>query len=300
MKVHVDGDVVVYRAGFAAEHNIYHVHWVEDGLEKVQSFDGKKAFAKWLDANPGKNHWVENETQVEPEQACLYNVHSILKSIANDLQVDKENDLIVYLSGPTNYRTGVATIKPYKGNRDPTKKPVHAPAIKELMRNRYNAITTDGIEADDAMATAHYAMWQQDEMSSVIATIDKDLDTVPGLHHNFAREKPEERSYYVTPEEARIKFWKQMITGDTIDNIPGIPGAGPSKADKALGGWDGVDEREAYEIVRGLYVQSYKDKADEALLEMGRLLWIQRKPDDWWNPPSGVSEPSPEQETGRY
>lgn len=275
----------MYRAGFAAEHNIYHVHWVEDGLEKVQSFDGTQAFTKWLNANPDKTHWVENETHIENEQASLYNTHSILKSIAEELQVDKENDLIVYLSGPTNYRLGVATIKPYKGNRDPNKKPVHAPAIKELLRNRYGAITTDGIEADDAMAIAHCAM---PDMESVIATIDKDLDTVPGLHYNFAKEKKEERSYYVTPEEARIKFWKQMITGDTIDNIPGVPRAGPAKADKVLSEWDGVDESIAYSLVRPLYVQSYGEKADEALLEMGRLLWIRRKPDEWWTPPTST------------
>jgi hypothetical protein len=34
-----------------------------------------------------------------------------------------------------------------------------------------------------------------------------------------------------------------------------------------------------------LYVQAYDDKADDAIVEMGRLLYIRQRPDEWWNPP---------------
>jgi hypothetical protein len=287
MKVQVDGDVLCYRAGFAAEHNLYHVHWMEDGVERSTSFDGAKGYKTWQAANPGLAHWVDNETHVEPVEASIFNIHSILKSIAEELQVNKDADLIVYLSGPTNYRNGIATIKPYKGNRDPTKKPVHAAAIKELLRNRYGAITTDGIEADDAMAIAHCASAYNE---SIIATIDKDLNTIPGLHYNFVTKE----SYNVDEREAKLNFWRQMITGDTVDNIPGVPGAGPAKAKKWLGAYEELGsctlellDLRCYEVVQPLYVQGYGDKADEVLLEMGRLLWIRRKPDEWWTPPTG-------------
>jgi hypothetical protein len=290
MIVHVDGDVIVYRAGYAAEHNFYHVHYMEDGKEHIQTFDGakgKEAFLKSRDFGAA-GYWVENETKVENEEAALYNTRSIIRDIADSLKVDLETEVKVYLSGPTNYRLGIATIKPYKGNRDPTKKPVHAAAIKELIRNRYDTKVSDGQEADDDMAQAHVHLWTFDPESTVIATIDKDLDTVPGLHYNFVTKE----SYVVTPREAKVNFWKQMITGDTVDNIPGIPKAGPAKAAKLLDGFlteevpFGELELCMYKVVREEYRKSYKDKADEALLEMGRLLFIRHDGIDWWGPPN--------------
>jgi DNA polymerase-1 len=282
MIVHVDGDVIGYRAGYAAEHTLYHVHFRgEDGKQHTRTFDGAteyKAFLAEQNFEP-LDFWVENEIHVEPEELALYNVRSIINAICDAMQVT-EDEIIVYLSGPDNYRNGVATTLPYKGNRDPTRKPVHAPAIKQLMRSRYKAKVSDGQEADDDMAIAHMALWTSDPMSSCIATIDKDLDTVPGLHYNFATKV----GRYIEPLEARRFFWQQMISGDTVDNIPGVPGYGKIKAEKLMADWKG-DEWDAYQRVRALYVQAYDDKADDAIVEMGRLLYIRQRPDEWWNPP---------------
>lgn len=292
MIVHVDGDVIVYRAGFACEKTLYHVHYLGGGKERIRTFDGAKEYKSFIDETDfgPAGHWVETELRVEPEEAALYNVRSILRSIADDLQVDLDEEVKVYLSGPENYRIGVATLKPYKGNRDPTKKPVHAPAIKELLRNRYNCKVSDGQEADDDMAQAHFQLWTLDPDSTCIATIDKDLDTIPGMHYNFAKKE----KYIVTPREAKLNFWKQMLTGDTVDNIPGIPGVGHSKAKKLLGDLYVQDDRPlsevekaAYDIVLAEYQKAYGEKADEALLEMGRLLFIRHDGIDWWTPPGG-------------
>jgi len=105
---------------------------------------------------------------------------------------------------------------------------------------------------------------------------------IPGMHYNFR----DENMYYVDPLLADRNFWKQMLTGDTVDNIPGCPGIGPSKAEKALGT---LSPFEMYPVVRAYYVLSYGDEADEKLLEQGRLLWIRRKKDEFWNPPTTTS-----------
>lgn len=287
MKVHVDCDVVAYRAGYAAEHTWYYLHFLENGKEYVREFDGAKAYKDFVleKGLPPSSFWVENKVKVEAEEAALYNVRSILKDIASALAVDLETDILCYISGPDNYRNGVATLKPYKGNRDPTRKPVHAPAIKELLRNRYSAKVSDGQEADDDIASAHYAMWEADPLSSVIATIDKDLDMVPGLHYDFVAKE----SYDVSPEAGRYAFWSQMLTGDTVDNIPGVPKIGRIVAARILDKVGSYDDLALYEAVREEYVKAYGDKADEALLEMGRLLWIRHKGVDWWTPPSKES-----------
>lgn len=281
MMVHVDGDVIRYRAGYAAEHTIYHVSIKgPDGKQERHTFDGAKEyqfFLKEKELGP-LDFMLETEVVVEDESAAVYNARSIISSIASDLQVDEENELTVYLSGPSNYRLQIAKTKPYKGNRDPARKPVHVGAITDFIHRRYNVRVSDGQEADDDMGIAHYSMWGVDPTSTVIATIDKDLNTVPGLHYNFVSR----RSYNVTPAEAVKFFWTQMVSGDTVDNVPGVPGYGAAKAEKYLAEFDGTDEAALREHVRALYVQSYGDSAEEVMKEMGQLLYIRKRPDEWW------------------
>lgn len=287
MIVHVDGDVVVYRAGFAAEHTLYHVHYYEDGKQQTKTFDGAKEYEAFLatkDWSP-VDYWVESEIMVEPEEAAVYNVRSILRSICDDMQIDPETELRVYLSGGTNFRDGVATIKPYKGNRDKSRKPVHAPALKDYVRRTYNTIVSDGQEADDDMGIAHYTLWENDPEGTVISTIDKDLNMIPGLHYNFVTKE----AYNVTPAEGLYNFYKQCLTGDTTDNIPGVGGLGPVKAAKVLEGLEQADGRVLYDKVSGVYRNTFGDGADARLLEVGRLLWIRRRPDEWWSPPGDSS-----------
>lgn len=275
MIVHLDGDVLVYRAGFAAEHTHWKVEWGEYSRE----FESRSLLNAFLEEEGiGKLECViTSRVEAEPVGHALFNARSLVRSVEEKMQAD---ELILYLSGPTNYRTGIATIKPYKGNRDPDHKPVHAAAIKAMYRREYNVKTSDGQEADDDMAIAHYALWLRDPNSTVIATIDKDLDMVPGLHYNFVKGE----TYVIEPLEGLRIFYAQMLKGDTVDNIPGVPGIGPAKASKALA--ECKTEWEMYQATRTLYVQGYGDKADEALLENGRLLWMRRHENEWWNTPT--------------
>jgi len=272
--VHLDGDVLVYRAGFAAEHTIWRLEWGEYSRE----FESRALLNAFLEEEGiGKLECViTSRVEAEPEAHALFNARSMVRTVEEKLEAD---DLILYLSGPTNYRTTIATIKPYKGNRDPDHKPVHAAAIKAMYRREFNVKTSDGQEADDDIAIAHYAAWLRNPYDSVISTIDKDLDMLPGLHYNFVKGE----TYYIEPLEGLRNFYAQMIKGDTVDNIPGVSGMGPAKAEKVLA--DCKDEWSMYQAVRALYVQGYGETADAALLENGRLLWMRRQENEWWNPP---------------
>jgi hypothetical protein len=285
MIVHVDGDVVCYRAGFAAEHTFYRVHFYEDGVQKTQEFKGAKEYKHFLSQQDWSpvDYWVETEVRVEDEGAAIYNVRSIIASICADLQVDPETELRVYLTGATNFRNDIAKTLPYKGNRDARKKPVHAAALKDYIRRSYNTTTSVDQEADDDMSIAHFDMWCDDERSSCIATTDKDLDMVPGMHYNFVTKEAE----YITPEESIWFFYRQLLTGDTVDNIPGIHGFGNKVAEKLLPAKGTVGEAELYPVVREQYAKAFGDEADAKLVEFGRLLWMRRKPGELWLPPGG-------------
>jgi hypothetical protein len=277
--IRLDGDVIVYSAGFACEHTFWRILTGGEWRE----FDTRKemlAFAESLGLSPGQ-YVVENRREVEPLPNALYNVRSIVNSTAETCQADPKEDVIVYLSGPTNFRNGIAKIKPYKGNRDKAHKPVHAPEIKAMIQREYTTRISEDEEADDQMAYEHYASWLRDPYSSVIATVDKDLDMIPGLHYNFRKKE----AYEITPEQGIWNFYRQTLTGDTTDNIPGVDGIGPVKSAQILPPV-GASEAELHACVVEEYRKAFGDTvAEERLLEVGRLLWIRRTPGSWWNFP---------------
>lgn len=285
MIVHFDGDLIVYRAGFAAEKMHYYLVqkdevYDDDVAKHFQYKKDMEAYVEELGLEEG-TYTIEKGREVEPLKNALYNVRSLVDKTLEDLEANKA-DLRMYLSGPTNFRNGVATIKVYKGNRDPDHRPIHGPKIKEYIEDRYKAIYSVDEEADDLVGYSHYAMYLEDPFSSVIVSVDKDLDMIPGLHYNFVKQE----SYYVTDEQADKIFLRQLLTGDSTDNIPGVPGIGPAKAAKAIASSD-----DPWDEIVALYVQGYGDEWYDALVENGRLLWIRREADEWWNPPAHVRRP---------
>jgi 5'-3' exonuclease len=70
----------------------------------------------------------------------------------------------------------------------------------------------------------------------------------------------------------------QVLTGDRVDNIPGLKGIGVKKAEKILA--DCVTEKQLFEATLDAY------KGDlEYLTEQAKLLWIRRKENQMWQPP---------------
>lgn len=280
MRIHFDGDLLIYRAGFAAEKMRYKVFSPDgDYLETYDSAKEADAYIRQFEENEQFGVYREGVRDVEPVANALHNAKSILRTTCQQLQSD---DLIVYLSGPTNFRDGVATLKPYKGNRDPDHKPVHGPAIKEFLHKNYDVVVSEDEEADDVVAYSHYRMWQEDELSTILCSTDKDLNMVPGLHYNFVKEE----RYYVTPEEGLRWFYTQLLMGDSTDNIPGIPRVGKVKAERALEDVPDDDGGLAmYAKVLSFYEDAYRDDPMAALMENAHLLWMRREPNEWWSPP---------------
>ena len=275
MHVHLDADLLVYRCGFAAEKQQWIVCDPAGDLEATYTTQRE---AKRTAEDLGPMYYVDKGERIaEPVENALHNVRLMVDQIMLDLGVT-EDEITLYLSGSTNYREGVATLKPYKGNRDESHKPVHGPAIREYMKKHYTVNVSEDEEADDVVGYSHYAMWLRDPDSTIIATVDKDIDMIPGLHYNFIKEE----SYNMTPEASDRFFWKQLLMGDSTDNIPGIPGCGPAKAEKLL---DGCELDCMYDVVREAYVKAYPDDPIAALIENARLLWIRRHPNEWWQPP---------------
>lgn len=120
---------------------------------------------------------------------------------------------------------------------------------------------------------------------SCIVTLDKDLLMVPGLHYSWHIEggTPTKRwvrpavKQLISPIEGLRWFYTQLLTGDPSDNIKGCPGVGKVGAKNMLANLE--TEEEMFNAVRDAYA------CDEAMLMNGRVLWIQRRPQQLWEFP---------------
>ena len=177
-----------------------------------------------------------------------------------------------FLTGSGNYRYDIAKTQPYKGNRK-ADKPKHYDLLREYLIKAWGCELIEGQEADDAIGIM--ASENEDKESFVIMSIDKDLDMIEGWHYNFVKDN----KYFIEPFEALKRFYSQILTGDKVDNIPGIKGIGPAKSAKILK--DCKTEQELFKAVLEAY-----DGNINYLTEMGQLLWIRRKPNEIWQPPA--------------
>jgi 5'-3' exonuclease len=238
----IDGDILRYRCGFAAQHTHYHMYLpteVKDG-EPVEgsaplaSFENAADCKAWCasdEAEPyGKMVRVSTE-EVEPVQNALHNVKHVIAGV-QELWPDYHP--CIYVSCPTadNWRTQF--YPEYKANRKDARKPVHGPAIDEYMRKKWDVISHPTKEADDLIAEQAY---DNNYTDVVVVTIDKDMLQIPCPYYHWVNET----CIMQDPMSALRCLAEQRISGDSTDNIKGIPGWGEKTAKVALEQSDVVD-----------------------------------------------------------
>lgn len=203
------------------------------------------------------------------EKIALSRLEQSMTELCMDLDCE---DYKGFLTGKGNFRDSIAVTVPYKGQRASIDKPVHLQALRDHLVNSWGFEVVDGIEADDAVGIAAYAV-PEDE--SIMVHIDKDLNQFRGWHYNYRKKE----KYYVSEFEGLTAFYTQILTGDRIDNIVGLKGIGPVKAKRILA--ECTNENELYEAV----LKAYEGDL-QRVLENAQLLWLQRSLNQTWTPPS--------------
>jgi len=273
MKVLIDGDSLVYTIGFASQKNIWQVYDVDEGVVYFEN-ESKALCLSWIEDQEGALGVLDISRRIEvsPVEHAFHSIKVILQKISARA---KANSYKIYLTGPGNFREGVATILGYKHNRLDAEKPKLYTEIRDYLVNVHKASVVTGMEADDALSIVHarsvsgipinisndpaHTVFKHPE-EAIIAAIDKDLRNIPGKHINFDKRVAENDEYkyiVISEEEGRHTFWKQVLTGDSSDNILGISGMGPTKADKVLDGLHGKSEEDYFWAVYGAYKKYY-------------------------------------------
>lgn len=210
--------------------------------------------------------------------------------IDNTLAETGSDEFSIFLSGEKNFRYRI--YPEYKANRTQVK-PRHLKAVKEYLADKYKAEIADDCEADDLLGIAQDKV----DQTTIICSLDKDLRMIPGWHYSFEISgtsslgkkwvRPSEK-VLVTPWEGLRKFYTQILTGDSTDNVKGASGIGTVKAGRILR--DCTSEQEMLEAVQQYF------SSEEELLMTGQCLWIFRKPNDIWSIPT--FDPTEQQSEG--
>jgi DNA polymerase-1 len=163
---------------------------------------------------------------------AIYGFTQMLLKVLKDHQPDYL--AVVFDSKAPTFRS--KTFKEYKANRPAMPEGLipQIPYIKKIIEGyRIASLSMDGYEADDLIGTV--AKGLEAEVDVVIITGDKDLLQLVGervqvydtmKEKRYGREEVVER-FGVSPEQI---VEVMGLAGDTIDNIPGVPGIGEKTA----------------------------------------------------------------------
>ena len=260
MRALIDGDLILYKACHAVQGRMY-IAYNEEG-EPLACSPRKRELPECAG--------VKYTTMIDEDSyndGCIIidnSIDAILRA------THSHDDYVIYLTGKGNFRHDI--YDEYKSHRP--EKPMMYKVLKEYMM--MDATLVEGQEADDAMGI-------NQDANSIICSYDKDMLMIPGKHYQFNKRE----FITITPEQGILNFYKQLLTGDSTDNIPGLKGVGPKTAEKIL---DGVTtEEEMYEKVLFEYWARCTEKKEDVkdiILRNARLLWIRQEEDELWLPPS--------------
>lgn len=157
----------------------------------------------------------------------------------------------------------------YKANRKPNK--WVSLVRKELLKMGFASVHNEW-EADDLIKDRAIELGVD---KCIICSVDKDLKQIPGIHFDYYRPRlknpdgspqldengfrkvdPCRGLEVVTEQEAERFFWKQVLMGDSGDNIKGCPRIGEKTAEKLL---DNCKSSEEYrDTVLQAYITRYE------------------------------------------
>ncbi len=230
-------------------------------------------------------------TETEEVPPFDYVEKLLLQRIASIQEATNSDSYCLYLTEGHTFRYDIAKTKPYKGTRKENK-PWHFDNLTAYMQGVLHCRTVTHIEADDALGIEAI----KDVEHTIICTRDKDLRQIPVNVYSWELGRQAAFGPLLVSDPGTLElidgklrgtgfafFCAQMLMGDSVDNIPGVPKVGPVKAYEIL---TPTLEMEVgnlvapslIECVDYAYLEYYGDNDwEDRMLEQGQLLWVVRE-----------------------
>ena len=203
----IDASIYIFRAWYSVPDTLYN-----DAGQPINALHG---FAGFL---------AEFLAEARPEHLAVIFDESLTTSFRNDIYPE------------------------YKANREqpPDELKQQFAFCRTLVQSLGLAdYSSDTYEADDLIGTLAARMREQD-YAVVILSADKDLAQLieaPDMLWDFARRR--RHGFADIPEWLGVEAWQVAdwlaLTGDSVDNIPGVPGIGAKTAAALLAEFDTLD-----------------------------------------------------------
>ena len=212
----------------------------------------------------------------EPTGA-IYGVLNMLRKLRHDYPADYS--LCVFDAKGKTFREDI--YPEYKAHRPamPTElvqqiEPLH----QAIAAAGWNIIALEGVEADDVIGTL-VQQAAKDRANSIVATGDKDLAQLVSAHvtlvntmSNETLDVPGVNTKFGVPPERIVDYL--TLTGDVVDNVPGVEKVGPKTAAKWLAKYGSLDNLLQHADEIGGVVGENLRKAIDWLPQARRLLTV--------------------------
>ena len=256
----IDGDWIVYAAGFAGEKTEYMVAGGGAVFTSMQEL--KDAYG---DDTPASSE-IFRRTVLDPLDHVLHSAKSMVVNVHDsvcDLTKFAGWSLRIIVSptvGVPNARHDIATIRPYKGNRTDARKPTYHAEIVDYLTRNFPCLGITHDESDDCLSVlAHGNLAIGKKNDYVIAGIDKDLMQIPGWHY-----LPKSNTMHlVRPNAGRCFVYRQAVTGDPTDNIAGAYKVGPKTVEGLI--TPEMTEKEMQRVLIETYDRTIEDNPERVL-----------------------------------
>lgn len=139
---------------------------------------------------------------------------------------------IMTFTDAVNWRKGV--LDTYKSNRAGTAKPLAYWKLKEWVTENYECFQRPTLEGDDCMGILSTAPRLVNARKAIIASPDKDFNTIPGEFYWIDAHGGKHEFKVITEEEADHWHMLQTLMGDATDGYTGCPGMGKTGAEEFL------------------------------------------------------------------
>ncbi len=251
MKVFIDGDSLIYKAGNAIEHTVFRIDYAT-GNKGFQEFNNKTELNIFLEDNGLylSEFTFQTLKTIEPLANALQITKNYIQKIINNLRSKVDIDEIYVFLGNDDIKVFRYNFYPeYKAGR--AAKPHYYKEIKQYILDHQYSRLVSYVEVDDVLSI----LGNKYARDCVLVHIDKDINQVKGIHYN-----PDKNKWYgISKDTAYKNFLAQVLIGDYTDNVPGAYGVGEKTILKSKLRDKEISVAQADEIATNLW----QDKGDD-------------------------------------